>query len=113
MRKIITLAAAFMATVLSYQAVADSWIATTSAEFTSALGQIGRKFGARDTIFVNPESPDVIISTGTGTYTKMYLLPASCGLSVCLPILSQSFNCVGRPRLIPSPTATSVSISRT
>ena len=60
-----------MATVLSYQAVADSWIATTSAEFTSALGQIGRKFGARDTIFVNPESPDVIISTGTGTYKNV------------------------------------------
>ena len=68
MKKIFTLAAAFMATALSYQAVADSWIVTTSAEFTSALASLGRTIGARDTIFVNPESADVIINSGSGTY---------------------------------------------
>lgn len=65
MKKIFTLAAAFMATALSFQAVADSWVVTTSAEFTTALGSLGRKIGARDTIFVKPESADVVISSGT------------------------------------------------
>ncbi len=65
MKKIFTLAAAFMATALSFQAVADSWVVTSSAEFTTALGSLGRKIGARDTIFVKPESADVVISSGT------------------------------------------------
>lgn len=65
MKKIFTLAAAFMATALSFQAAADSWVVTTSAEFTAALGNLGRVKGAMDTIFVNPESADVIISSGT------------------------------------------------
>lgn len=65
MKKIFTLAAAFMATALSFQAVADSWVVTTSAEFKTALGLLGRKIGAKDTIFVNPESADVVISSGT------------------------------------------------
>ena len=65
MKKIFTLAAAFMATALSFQAAADSWVVTTSAEFTAALGNLGRVRGAMDTIFVNPESADVIISSGT------------------------------------------------
>lgn len=64
MKKIFTLAAAFMATALSYQATADSWVVTTSAEFTAALGNLGRVQGAMDTIFVNPESADVVISSG-------------------------------------------------
>ena len=71
MKKIFTLAVAFMATTLSYQAVADSKVVTTSAEFTSALNSLTHQPGARDTIFVNPESPDVIISTGTGTYKNV------------------------------------------
>ena len=65
MKKIFTLAAAFMATALSFQAAADSWVVTTSAEFTTALSSLGRKIGARDTIFVKPESADVVISSGT------------------------------------------------
>lgn len=65
MKKIFTLAAAFMATALSFQAAADSWVVTTSAEFTAALGNLGRVQGAMDTIFVNPESADVVISSGT------------------------------------------------
>ena len=65
MKKIFTLAAACMATALSFQAAADSWVVTTSAEFTTALSSLGRKIGARDTIFVKPESADVVISSGT------------------------------------------------
>ena len=65
MKKIFTLAAAFMATALSFQAAADSWVVTTSAEFTTALSSLSRTQGAMDTIFVNPESPDVVISSGT------------------------------------------------
>ena len=57
--------------MLSYQAIADSKIVTTSAEFVSALNSLTHQKGARDTIFVNPESPDVIISTGTGTYQNI------------------------------------------
>ena len=68
MKKVFTFIAAFVAVALSFQAAADSWEVTTSEEFKTALGKLGRKAGARDTIFVNPESPDVIISTGTGTY---------------------------------------------
>ena len=65
MKKIFTLAAAFMATALSFQAAADSWVVTTSAEFKTALSSLSRTQGAMDTIFVNPESPDVVISSGT------------------------------------------------
>ena len=71
MKKIFTLAVAFMATTLSYQAVADSKVVTTSAEFTSALNSLSHQAGARDTIFVNPESPDVIISSGSGTFKNV------------------------------------------
>ena len=47
MKKIFTLAAAFMATALSFQAAADSWVVTTSAEFTTALSSLGRKIYGR------------------------------------------------------------------
>ena len=52
MKKIFTLAAAFMATALAFQAVADNWTVSTKEEFTAAWGSLGRVTGARDTIFL-------------------------------------------------------------
>lgn len=52
MKKIFTLAAAFMATAVSFQAAADSWTVTDKTEFLSAWGNLGRTTGARDTIYL-------------------------------------------------------------
>ena len=100
MKKIFTLAAAFMATALSFQAAADSWVVTTSAEFTTALSSLGRKIGARDTIFVKPESADVV--------TRRFLRPVNFGLSVCLRTLNLSCNFVSMQRPVPKRVAISV-----
>lgn len=105
MKKIFTLAAAFMATALSFQAVADSWVVTTSAEFTTALGSLGRKIGARDTIFVKPESADVVISSGT---YKTVPTAGKFWVTVYLRILSLSCNFASMQRLVPKKEAISV-----
>ena len=52
MKKIFTLAAAFMATAVSFQAAADNWTVTDKTEFMSAWGNLGRTAGARDTIYL-------------------------------------------------------------
>lgn len=52
MKKIFTLAAAFMATAVSFQAAADTWTVTDKTEFMSAWGNLGRTAGARDTIYL-------------------------------------------------------------
>lgn len=64
MKKIFTLAAAFMATAVSFQAAADTWTVKDKTEFMSAWGNLGRVQGARDTIIVAPETEGEIIELG-------------------------------------------------
>ena len=76
MKKIFTLAAAFMATAVSFQAAADTWTVTDKTEFMSAWGNLGRTAGARDTIYLAEG-----FNADLGTI-KTFQLPVNFGLSV-------------------------------
>ena len=76
MKKIFTLAAAFMATAVSFQAAADTWTVTDKTEFMSAWGNLGRTAGARDTIYW----PKVLMPISVRL--KTFQLPVNFGLSV-------------------------------
>lgn len=65
MKKIFTLAAAFMATAVSFQAAAGHWVVKDKAEFTSAWGGLGNTIGSRDTIVIAPETEGEIINVGS------------------------------------------------
>ena len=64
MKKIFTLAAAFMATAVSFQVAAGHWVVKDKTEFLSAWGNLGRTLGARDTIIVAPETEGETIELG-------------------------------------------------
>lgn len=65
MKKFFTLAAAFMATAVSFQATAGHWVVKDKAEFTSAWGGLGNTIGSRDTIVIAPETEGEIINVGS------------------------------------------------
>lgn len=76
MKKIFTLAAAFMATAVSFQAAADSWTVTDKTEFLSAWGNLGRTTGA-GIPFIWPK-----VLMPISVRLKIFQLPVNFGLSV-------------------------------
>ena len=94
MKKICKLATAFMATALSFQAAADSWVVKDKAEFTSAWGSLGNTIGSRDTIVIAPETEGEIINVGSIKMKKagkIWLIGATDDINN-LPGLAVSFD---------------------